>query len=303
MTSSPLDDGTRPTHPARFALQTDDPLRVAVSEAAFGEKDLPDRLATATAHGWQRIGLLRQSVWKFGEERLAELLQARGLRVSSLAWTGGFTGSVGFTYREAIEDGRIAVAEAKRLNAETLLVAPGARAGHTFRHAQRVVADGLRHLGDIAARQGVAIAVITAPTRRMLARWTCIDTLELAGQLLDLVDNPNVGLAVPADRWHGHPTALPALRSLAPRIRIVTSHLGRAGEVDPATPLQDLSVTPTLQLLLDGGFQGVWELEAPAEMPLLDRCEEASVLRCQAQQYSELAHSLGRRGGVRLGRW
>jgi len=303
VTSSPLDDGTRPTNPARFALQTEDPLRIAISETAFGEHDFPERLATASAHGWRRIGVLRQSLWRLGEERMAELLQARQLGVSSLAWAGGFTGSVGFTYREAIEDGRTAVCEAKRLGAETLLVAPGARGGHTFRHAQRVVADGLRHLGDIAARQGVAVAVITAPTRRMLARWTCIDTLELAHQLLELVDAPNVGLAVPAERWHGHPTALPALRSLAPRIRIVTSHLGRVSEAEPATPLQNLPVTPMLQLLLDAGFQGVWELEAPAEEPVADRAEGTSILRCQAQQYSELAHSLGRRGGVRLGRW
>lgn len=277
MTSSPFDDGADPTthhRPAAKArpsqprcavrLPASDavPLTLAVQERCLPGADLAERVTFAARNGWSAIGLLRRSVWSYGEERVGELLREHQLSVSSLNWSGGFTGAVGFTYREAIDDGRTAIEEAARLQARCLVIAPGGRGGHTFRHAQRVIVDGLRYLAEVAARRNVPLVVLTAPTQKPFTRWTSIDSLEAAQQLIEKVDSPWVGLSLPLHRWHGHPSATTALRSLSPRIRLVTSPLlttepGRLPIVEARlTHLQSM-----LSALQSTGGSAIWEVD------------------------------------------
>ena len=58
------------------------------------------------AAGYQAIGVWRQKLADFGEEKGIELLRESGLAVSSLLWAGGFTCSDGSTHRESVEDAR-----------------------------------------------------------------------------------------------------------------------------------------------------------------------------------------------------
>lgn len=284
--------------PAREAL------RLAAHELLLPGEDLVARLTHAARQGWERVGLLRRSLWQLGEDAAADWLRTSSLRVSTIGWTGGFTGSAGFTYREAIEDGRMAIQEARRIGAQTVLVAPGARGGHTFRHAQRVVGDGLRFLAEIAGRHGVTLAVLTAPQRAWQSRWSSIDTLELAQQLLEVVDSPWVGLAIPASRWADHASARATLRALASRIRVVTSepltdlescNAWGAGAHESTTPRTlDADVVTTLSELVAAGFTGVWELEGPDD-PRGGRPGAIDAVRA----YEDLAASLVRGAGGR----
>ena len=240
------------------------PWRLSIGEHALEGANLPDRTAAATNYGWQHIGLVRTSVWSHGEEQLRELLSDQNLSVSSLGWTGGFTGSAGFSYREAIDDGRQAIHEASLLGAETLLVAPGSRAGHTFRHAQRVIVDGVRHLSDFAARHRVRLAVLTQPMGRSSQKLSGLESLELAEQFLDQVESPWVGLVVPIESWLRQQSNEAAWQTLAPRIQMVISSL-RMTTSSPTWENCDEStgdVAALFQLLKLSGFRGQWELEA-----------------------------------------
>lgn len=278
MTASPKNDGADPTieplglaaslsrehaRSPRFNWPAALPLQPAISELALPGLDAPDRLATISQLGWKSFALTRKSLWTYGEERLSDLLAESGLSISSLSWTGGFTGTAGFTFREAIEDGRIAVDEAVRIGAPTVVIAPGLRGGHTFRHAQRVIGDGVRYLADIASRKNIALAILTAPYRRPQLRWSSVETLEQAQQLLDIANNPAVGLAVPVDRWLGHPAATAQLTALAPRIRIASSTLRSEDAAASVRPQQGMAAIMTG--LRAAGFAGHWELEPAHE--------------------------------------
>ena len=61
------------------------------------------------AAGIEGIGVWRQKLSDFGEEKGIELLVDSGLRVSSLLWAGGFTGSDGRSHKESVEDGKEAI--------------------------------------------------------------------------------------------------------------------------------------------------------------------------------------------------
>ena len=56
--------------------------------------------------GIEAIGVWRQKLADFGEERGLELLAHSGLKVSNLLWAGGFTGSDGHSYQEGLADAR-----------------------------------------------------------------------------------------------------------------------------------------------------------------------------------------------------
>ena len=56
------------------------------------------------ACGIEAIGVWRQKLADFGEDKGIELVAASGLAVSNLLWAGGFTGSDGHTYQESLAD-------------------------------------------------------------------------------------------------------------------------------------------------------------------------------------------------------
>jgi sugar phosphate isomerase/epimerase len=68
------------------------------------------------------IGVWRQKLSDFGEDKGIELLADSGLQVSNLLWAGGFTGSDGRTQRESIDDAEEAVRLAAQMRAGCLIV-------------------------------------------------------------------------------------------------------------------------------------------------------------------------------------
>ena len=105
--------------------------------------------------GYSGIGVWRQKLSDIGEDLGINLLREHGLRVSNLLWAGGFTGSDGRSYRESVQDAIEAIRTASRLNAECLVLYSGARAGHTRRHARRLVKNALVDLLPYAEEFGV----------------------------------------------------------------------------------------------------------------------------------------------------
>jgi sugar phosphate isomerase/epimerase len=145
------------------------------------------------AAGVRSIGVWRRKLCDFGEERGVELLRESGLTVSNFSSAGGFTGSDGQTFREAVDDALEAVRLAAELRAGCLVVVTGGRAGHTFNHARRILRDALWEIGDAAGRLGLSIA-LQPVHRRPIERWSFLTTLDATLDMLAWCDHPRVGM-------------------------------------------------------------------------------------------------------------
>ncbi|MBN2581089.1 MAG: sugar phosphate isomerase/epimerase [Pirellulales bacterium] len=151
------------------------------------------------AAGIPALGVWRQKLSDCGLARAVELLTSRGLKVSHLFWAGGFTGSDGRTYRESVDDAREAVRTAAGLSCPTLVLCSGARAGHTFNHARRLLLDALRELAAEAAETGVVLA-LEPMHPGCAADWTFLTTVDETLAVLDRLGDPRVKMVL--DVYH-----------------------------------------------------------------------------------------------------
>lgn len=295
-------------------------IRLSLHDTALDHQTFEASVRQAAASGWTQISLMRRTLWRGETSSLVELLRHHQLRVSTLGWAGGFTGLSGFTYREAIADGRTALAEAVELGAETLLIAPGARGTHTYRHSQRMVTDGIKALADLAARQQIRLAVLATPSRRRFANWTSLNTLESLQPFLDSVNTPTVGLALPLHHWQHCPTAATIFSSMADRIQMVTSTsfcgVGPSAHSPHSTVLVNneeshpertseatRSELKTLFTLIESGFQGEWTIEPRLNSTGTPCRSSAQKLLPAAPEYHHLLSQLRLRGGEPIARW
>lgn len=170
--------------------------------------------------GIAAIGVWREKLADFGEERGVELINESGLQVSALLWAGGFTGSEGRTYKESVQDAREALHVAAALHAPCLIVYSGARSGHTHNHARRLLRGALGELIPVAADLNVTLA-IEPMHPGCAAEWTFLTNLDETLALLDAVESSRVQLAFDAYHWGHDPSILTRIDELAPRTAIV----------------------------------------------------------------------------------
>jgi hypothetical protein len=272
------------------ATATPPRVRIALHQTALLGMSWCDQLATAQNQQWQRIGILRKAIWKYGAATLVRSLRAHRLSASSLSWAGGFTGSLGFSFREAVEDGRQAIVEADAVSAGTVVLTPGNRAGHTFRHARRLVMDGLKYLVDDAADRGLRLAVLVAPPAKCAA-WSYLAADDSALELLDEIQSPVLGLACALPRIEGHPAMVERWQRIVRRAWVVWS------DSEPCSASLDARATGLNELLprlAEWEFQGVWELRSQAR-------RAPSTPREQRDSCRALSEALGLPNAVRPG--
>lgn len=177
--------------------------------------------------GYEAIGVWRQKLTDFGEERGIELLADSGLAVSNMQWVGGFTGIDGRTYEESLDDACRAVFLASAIQAGVLTVYTGGRNNHTQRHANRLIRDAIDRMLPIAESQNVTLALEPVhPT--CAAEWSVLSSLEETLELLASYGSHHLKLVY--DTYH-FPMRLGGtgiLADLAPSIAIV--HLGDLAE-------------------------------------------------------------------------
>lgn len=152
-----------------------------------------------SANGYSSIGVWRYKIEDFGLVDAVDLIHEMKLNVSSVNWAGGFTGSDGRSFLEAIDDSMDAIRLAGLLQANCLVIHPGARNRHTRRHAQRNLDAALELLIPVAADYDVCLAI-----EPMLlgdaAEWSFLDSFE---QCLDIVDRqPPERLGLVLDMFH-----------------------------------------------------------------------------------------------------
>ena len=82
------------------------------------------------AAGIHGIGVWRQKLSDYGEDKGVELLAESGLEVSNLLWAGGFTGSDGRSLKDSVDDAKDAIRLAAEMHAACLVVYSGSRRSH-----------------------------------------------------------------------------------------------------------------------------------------------------------------------------
>ena len=133
--------------------------RLSMNEMTTYRWSFDQDVAEYRAAGIAAIGVWRQKLSDYGEEKGIELLAETGLPVSNLLWAGGFTGSDGHSFRESISEAAEGIRLAAALKAGCLVVYSGGRAGHTHNHARRLLVDALRELAPLAEDLRVTLAI------------------------------------------------------------------------------------------------------------------------------------------------
>ncbi len=221
-------------------------------------------VANIAAAGIPAIGVWRQKLSDFGEEKGIELLAESGLAVSSLLWAGGFTGSDGRSFRDSIDDAADAIRLAAQMHAPCLVVYSGARAGHTHNHARRLVRDALAEVLPLADELGVTLG-IEPMHANCAAEWTFLTTLDDALALMDDVGHASLKLTF--DTYHlGQDRAiLDQVGRLAGRIAIV--HLGDSREPPQREQNRtrlgegNIPLSAIVAALTAAGYEGDYDVE------------------------------------------
>ena len=243
--------------------------RVSINEITTYRWSLLEDVAGYRAAGVSDIGVWRRKLSDFGEERGVELLRDSELSVSSFWSAGGFTGSDGQTFREAVDDALDALRSAAQVQAGCLVVVSGARAGHTFNHARRLLCEAMRELGDAAAETGVSIA-LQPMHRRPVERWSMLNSLDAALDALTLCDHPHVGIVLDTFHMWDEPQLCERIADIMPHIKLASicdalsavPNSTARGDEDRCIPGQGvLPLAEIITALETGGYRGAYDVQ------------------------------------------
>jgi len=173
--------------------------KIAISQLTTLRWDIKQEIIAAKKHGFSGIGIWRPKLDDWGIDDTAEALLENRLRVSSLSWAGGFTGSDGRCYSDAVEDAIDAIRDAELLGAETLIVLAGGRNNHIKRHLHNTLCRALREINEAAISHGIKIAI--EPIHPGCGEeWSFVNDIQSTLPILHAIDSDNVGLVL--DTYH-----------------------------------------------------------------------------------------------------
>jgi len=249
------------------------------------EEDVLSYAATAIP----AIGVWRQKLSDCGEARGIELLAESGLKVSHLFWAGGFTGSDGRSFRASVDDAVEALRTANASSTGTLVVYSGARAGHTFNHARRLIREALKELAPLAAELGVSLAVEPMHPG-CAAEFTFITDVDEVLDLLESVGSEQVKIVFDTYHLGQDRQILDRIPEIASRVAIV--QLGDAREPpdgeqnrcrlgDGAVPLKEI-----VDALAAAGYDGFYDVELLGEE--IETIDYQALLEHAKQAYAAL---------------
>jgi sugar phosphate isomerase/epimerase len=214
--------------------------------------------------GLRAIGVWRQKLNDWDEDHAVELLASSGLVVSNLVWAGGFTGSDGRSPADSIDDAMDALRLASKISAGCLVVYPGGRNNHTFRHAGRLLRDALNELLPLAEIVEVPIAL--EPMHPACAKdWTFLTDLESVVALIEEFGSPFLKLAYDTYHFPLEARQRKTFARVAPHVGIV--HLGDrdcAPTLDQERCLLGKGYLPlreTVAALQNAGYTGAFDVK------------------------------------------
>jgi sugar phosphate isomerase/epimerase len=214
--------------------------------------------------GYRAIGVWRQKLSDGDQDHAIDLLADSGLYVSNLMWAGGFTGSDGRTLAESVDDAAEAIRLAAALRAGCLVIYPGGRNNHTYRHAGRLLYGALDELLPLAEEAEVPLAI--EPMHAACASdWTFLTDIKAVMTLVEEYSSPCLKLAYDTYHFPFGARNRHLLERLVPHIGIV--HL--ADRRSPPSIDQErcplgqgrLPLAEIVATLQDSGYAGAFDIK------------------------------------------
>jgi sugar phosphate isomerase/epimerase len=236
--------------------------RLAISEFSTYRWSLEQEIQELSRRGIRDIGIWRTKLSDIEIDTASDLLYAADMRVSSLSWAGGFTGSCGLSHEHAIDDGISAIRTAARIGAHCLIVHPGSRCGHTGSHARRLFRSALDRLLPVAIDFGVCLG-IELMCQQQAPAWTIFESLEQPIELVRKYGTSSLGLVLDLYYAGGEATLLEQTKELCSRIALVQLADRTNGEAGLRCQIGDgvVPVQAWYDTLQEGGYQGPYEVE------------------------------------------
>lgn len=173
--------------------------KIAISQLTTLRWSLKQDIEAAVQRGIGGIGLWRPKVEDVGVGPTSDYLQSSGLQASSLSWGGGFTGSDGRRFSDAVDDAIDAVEQASIVGAQTLVVLVGGRNNHIRRHLHKTICQALTEINAVAVAHRVALAI--EPFHPGCGEeWSFLNDVRATLDVIAAVGSDNVGLVL--DTYH-----------------------------------------------------------------------------------------------------
>lgn len=263
--------------------------QLSVNETTTFRWSFEEDVANYVKAGIPAIGVWRQKLSDFGEVKGIELLAESGLKASHLFWAGGFTGSDGRSYRASVEDAAEAVRTAGEMQAQSLVIYSGARAGHTFNHARRLVRDALKELVPIAVEHNVTLA-LEPMHPGCCGDFTFLTSVDDVLSMLEAIGSPQVKMVF--DTYHlGHDRGIvERIAALAEHVAIVqlgdakgppTGEQSRCLLGDGVIPLKQI-----VSAFAAAGYDGYYDVELLGEE--IEALDYSGLLRHATEVFKDL---------------
>lgn len=240
--------------------------------------------------GYHAIGVWRQKLTDENEERAIDRLADSALCVSNLLWAGGFTGSDGRSLDESVDDAAEALRLAAGVGAGCLVIYPGGRNNHTFRHAGRLLRIAIDELLPLAEDAGVPLA-IEPMHAACAAEWTFLTDLASVLELIEEFQCPFLKLALDTYHFPGGNATSDLLAGVAPHVSIV--HLGDR-RLPPSIDQErcplgcgQLPLGEIVTTLQNAGYAGAFDVKLMG--PEIEECDYWTLLEHSQSAFAELA--------------
>jgi sugar phosphate isomerase/epimerase len=156
-------------------------------------------VAKFAAAGVQGITIWRDTLAGRDIAKTGQIIRDHGLSVVSLCRGGFFPGRTAAERLSALDDNRLAIAEARALGAPHVVLVCGAVPGQPLTEARKQIQDGIAALLPECQAAGVKLAI--EPLHPMYAdSRSAVNTLAQANYMVEALKSPYVGVAV--DVYH-----------------------------------------------------------------------------------------------------
>jgi sugar phosphate isomerase/epimerase len=267
--------------------------RLSISEVTTYSWSFQRDVRTYARHGVPAMGIWRQKLADYGEEKGAELLAESGMDVSNVYFAGGFTGHDGRSFQEAVLDAEQAIEVTSLLQADCLTLYTGARAGHTKSHASRLIQMAIEQLLPVAEVNDVVLAVEPMDARAGVD-WSFLTDLESSLALIDEFSSRHLRLALDTYHWGRSRKIYSLMRDIVSRLAIVFLGDSKSSpdEEQNRCLLGDgnISLGRLISSLLEHGYDGCFDVRLTGEE--LETLSYPEILEHSCRAYEALLEAV-----------